>query len=253
MAQFLPRISIAVLVIALSACASNPQPAQQTEDYPEPVFTAKRLLPADYDDTDQAGAYDPWEGMNKRIYNFNYHFDKAVFLPVVRGYKAVMPDFAETGVHNFFRNFDDMITMLNSILQAAPQKFVHSTGRVLVNSTVGILGLVDVASMIDIPRPVEDFGQTLGRWGVGQGPYLVLPFLGPSNLRDGIGKLPDFYVRSVVQDEVLSDDVRLVTTVLWPIDTRANTSFRYYETGTAFEYRMVRWLYSTKRELDVIQ
>jgi phospholipid-binding lipoprotein MlaA len=81
----------------------------------------------------------------------------------------------------------------------------------------------------------------------------MLPFLGPSNLRDGLGKLPDFYVRSAVQDEVMSDDVKLVTTLLWPVDTRANTSFRYYETGSAFEYRMVRWLYSTKRELDVIQ
>ena len=251
MAQFLPGISIAVLVIALSACVSNPQPAQQAEDYPEPVFTAKRLLPPDY--ANQVDVYDPWEGMNKRIYNFNYHFDKAIFLPIVRGYKTVMPDFAETGVHNFFRNFDDMITMLNSLLQAAPQKFVHSTGRVVVNSTVGILGLVDVATMLDIPRPTEDFGQTLGRWGVGQGPYLVLPFLGPSNLRDGVGKIPDFLVRSAIQDEVLSDDVQIATTILWPIDTRANTSFRYYETGTAFEYRMVRWLYSTKRELDVIQ
>jgi phospholipid-binding lipoprotein MlaA len=251
MTQFLPRISIAVLVIALSACASNPQPAQQSADYPEPVFTAKRLLPPDYDS--QVDVYDPWEGMNKRIYNFNYNFDKAVFLPVVRGYKAVMPDFAETGVHNFFRNFDDLTTMVNSLLQLAPQKFVHSTGRVLVNTTVGVLGLIDVATMIDIPRPAEDFGQTLGRWGVGQGPYLMLPFLGPSNLRDGLGKLPDFYVRSAVQDEVMSDDVKLVTTLLWPVDTRANTSFRYYETGSAFEYRMVRWLYSTKREMDVIQ
>ena len=139
------------------------------------------------------------------------------------------------------------------VLQLAPTKFVHSTGRVLVNSTIGILGFVDVASMVDIPRPVEDFGQTLGRWGVGQGPYLVLPFLGPSNLRDGIGMLPDFYVRSLIQDEVLSDDAQIATTILWPLDTRANTSFRYYETGSAFEYRTVRWLWSTKRDLDVIQ
>lgn len=251
MMQFLPRISIIILAISLGACASNPQPAQQAGDYPEPIFTAKRMLPPDH--ADQVVVYDPWEGMNKRIYNFNYHFDKAVFLPVVRGYRTVVPGFARTGIHNFFKNFDDLVTMVNSILQLAPQKFVQSTGRVVVNSTVGIFGLIDIASMMDIPRPVEDFGQTLGHWGVGQGPYLVLPFVGPSNLRDGIGKLPDFYIRSVVRDEVLSDDVQLVTTVLWPVDARANTSFRYYETGSAFEYRMVRWLYSTKREMDVIQ
>ena len=251
MDKFLPRISILVLALSLCACASTPQPAQQASDYPEPVFTAKRLLPPEH--ADQTDVYDPWVGMNKRIYNFNYHFDKAIFLPVVRGYEAVMPQFARTGVHNFFRNFDDMITMVNSVLQVSPNKFFQSTGRVVVNSTIGIFGLFDVATKFDIPRPAEDFGQTLGRWGVGQGPYLVLPFMGPSNLRDGLGKLPDFYVRSAIQDEVLSDDVQIGTTVLYPIDTRANTSFRYYQTGSAFEYRMVRWLYSTKREMDVSQ
>ncbi len=250
-ANLLPRAVLLILALALGACASNPQPEQQAAEYPEPVFTAKRILPPDH--ADQEDVYDPWQGLNKRIYNFNYHFDKHVFLPVVRGYRWIMPDFAETGVRNFFRNFNDMITMMNSVLQASPQKFVHSTGRVLVNSTVGILGFVDVATMMDIPRPVEDFGQTLGRWGVGQGPYLVIPFLGPSNLRDGVGIFPDLYVRGLVKEAVMSDEVDLATTLLWPVDTRANTSFRYYETGSAFEYRTVRWLWSTKRDLDVIQ
>ena len=124
-------------------------------------------------------------------------------------------------------------------------------GGVLVNTTVGIFGLVDVASKMKIPRPVEDFGQTLGHWGVGQGPYLVLPFLGPSNLRDGAGLLPDLYVAGVASDAVFSSDVTLGALVLYPINTRANNPFRYYQNGTAFEYEMVRWLYSTKRKLDV--
>jgi phospholipid-binding lipoprotein MlaA len=250
MTQFLLRIAMLVLATSLGACTSN-RPQQQVSDFPEPVFTAKRLLPPDH--ADLTAVYDPWEGMNKRIYNFNYHFDKAVFLPVVRGYEAVVPSVARTGVHNFFNNFEDVGTMVNSILQLAPDKFFQSTGRVLVNSTVGLFGLVDVASKMDISRPEEDFGQTLGYWGAGQGPYLVIPFLGPSNLRDGLGKLPDLYVQSAVKDEVLSDDLNLGATILYPIDTRANTSFRYYETGSAFEYQMVRWLYSTKRDLDVNQ
>ena len=104
---------------------------------------------------------------------------------------------------------------------------------------------------MEIPRPLEDFGQTLGHWGVGQGPYLVLPFLGPSNLRDGPSKLPDFYVRSQVSNAALSSDVNLVTTIIYPLDLRSNMPFRYYENGSAFEYEMVRWLYSTKRKLDV--
>jgi phospholipid-binding lipoprotein MlaA len=104
---------------------------------------------------------------------------------------------------------------------------------------------------MNIPRPVEDFGQTLGHWGVGQGPYLVLPFLGPSNLRDGVGLLPDFYVASVASDAAFSSDVTLGAFIVYPINSRANTPFRYYQNGSAFEYEMVRWLYSTKRKLDV--
>jgi phospholipid-binding lipoprotein MlaA len=240
MSPFLLR-SIAILVLALSlgACSSGPTPQEQALNYPEPVFTAKRVLP-------------PGQP-SRRIYVFNYHFDQMVFLPVVRGYEAAVPDVARTGIHNFFNNFEDLLTALNSALQLSPEKAAQSTGRVLVNSTVGLLGLVDVASAMDIPRPEEDFGQTLGYWGAGRGPFLMIPFLGPSNLRDGIGELPDFYVDSAVKGEVLSAPVDLSATVLYPIDTRANTSFRYFENGSAFEYEMVRWLFSTKRDLDVMQ
>ena len=189
--------------------------------------------------------------MNRRIYNFNYHFDQAVFLPVVRGYEAVVPSFARTGIHNFYSNFEDLLTMFNSILQLKPAKLAQSTGRVLVNTTVGLLGFIDVATKLDFPRPVEDFGQTLGRWGVGQGPFLVIPFAGPSNLRDGVGIIPDVYALSAVRNEYFSDAASIAYTVMYPIDGRANTSFRYYENGSAFEYQMVRWLYSTKRKLDV--
>jgi phospholipid-binding lipoprotein MlaA len=251
MSQLLLRISMLALAMLLGACSSGPQPQPQATDYPEPVFAAKRLLPPDH--ADITAVYDPWQGMNRRIYIFNYHFDQIVFLPVVRGYETVVPGVARTGVHNFFNNFEDVSTMLNSILQLSPNKFLQSTGRVVVNSTVGLFGLVDVASKMEIPRPEEDFGQTLGYWGAAQGPYLVIPFLGPSNLRDGLGKIPDAYVQSALKDEVLSDSGNLGATILYPIDTRANTAFYYYENGSAFEYEMVRWLFSTKREVDVLQ
>ena len=241
------RTSFLVLALFLAACSSGPQP--QPQNYPEPVFTTERIVPEDFEPA--SGAYDPWEGMNMRIYNFNYHFDQWVFLPVVSGYETVVPQFARTGVSNFFANFRDVITMANSVLQLAPEKFFQSTGRVLVNTTVGVFGLIDVATKLDFPRPQEDFGQTLGHWGVGQGPYLMIPFLGPSNLRDGAGMLPDLYLRSVVQDETLSKPLRNTAFVFDAISTRSNVPFRYYETGSAFEYQMVRWLYSTKRKLDV--
>ncbi len=247
MQQLSSRIALVIMALSLAACSSAPQPKYQ--DYAEPVFSAQRIVPEDAEYVQYV--YDPWEGMNKRIYNFNYHFDQWVFLPVVRGWKAVVPRPARVGVHNFFENFRDVRTMANSILQASPRKFFQSTGRVLVNSTIGLFGLIDVATSMGMPRPDEDFGQTLGHWGVGTGPYLVLPLLGPSNLRDAPALYPDFLLQNYVQDDLLAKPVRATAFLFDSIDTRAATSFRYYETGSAFEYQMVRWLYSTKRELDV--
>ena len=239
--------SLLLVVSLLAGCSGGP--ATQPQEYTEPLYSAERILPETVNDP--AEVYDPWEGMNKRIYNFNYHFDKHVFIPVVKGYQWVLPGFAQHGIHNFFNNFRDIRTLMNSILQLSPEKTAQSLGRVVINTTVGLLGLFDVATGLDIPRPVEDFGQTLGHWGVNKGPYLVIPFLGPSNLRDGLGYLPDLYVTVLIEDEVLSKPLRQTTFLLNAIDTRANTPFRYYETGSSFEYQTVRWLYSTKRDLDV--
>jgi len=243
------KAALLIAVISMAACSSGP--ALQMQDYPEPVFTAEHVLPADIETRDSQAVYDPWAGMNRRIYNFNYHFDRYVFLPTVRGYQNVTPDFAEEGVSNFFDNLRDVNTFLNSVLQLSPSKSAQSLGRVAVNTTVGLLGLIDAATFFGIPRPEEDFGQTLGRWGSGPGPYLVLPVLGPSTLRDGIGLIPDTMVNSYLKDEIFSDDYVLAASVLDAVSTRSRVSFRYYETGSAFEYDTVRWLWSTKRELDI--
>jgi phospholipid-binding lipoprotein MlaA len=249
------RGALLLIVFSMAACSSAPP--LKMDDYPEPVFAAKTVLPEDYEARQASNVYDPWEGMNKRIYNFNYHFDRYIFLPTVRGYEFVTPDFAQSGVSNFFDNIKDVNTFFNSVLQLSPKKSAQSLGRVAVNSTVGLLGLIDVASFVGIDRPQEDFGQTLGRYGVGNGPYLVLPLIGPSNLRDGIGLIPDTLVNSYVQKKVVVDvldideDYLLAFSLLDAIQTRSRVSFRYYETGSAFEYKMVRWLYTTKRELDI--
>jgi phospholipid-binding lipoprotein MlaA len=243
-----PLVPVVLLLVALLAgCSSGP--ASKPQDYPEPLYSAQRIVPDDARDV--TTVYDPWEEMNRAIYNFNYHFDQKVFLPVVRGWQYVLPDFAEQGIHNFFNNWRDLRTFWNSVLQLSPEKSAQSLGRVLINTTVGLLGFIDVATSMDIPRPQEDFGQTLGRWGVGQGPFLVVPFLGPSNLRDGVGLLPDYLIQNQIQEEVYSDDLQLVVPLLDAVDTRANTPFRYYENGLSFEYETVRWLWSTKRKLDV--
>jgi phospholipid-binding lipoprotein MlaA len=247
MNSVMPRALILVVALGVAACSSTPPPKAQ--DYPEPVFAANRVIPADA--IDVTSVYDPWEPMNQRIYNFNYHFDQWVFLPVVRGWRAVVPSPARTGVHNFFENFRDVRSAANSALQASPTKFFQSIGRVLVNSTIGLFGTIDVATSMGMAKPKEDFGQTLGHWGVGTGPYLVLPLMGPSNVRDGVGLIPDTVLQNYIQGDLLAKPLRATAFLFDSIDTRSNTSFRYHETGSAFEYQTVRWLYTTKRKLDV--
>jgi phospholipid-binding lipoprotein MlaA len=250
MKQTLIRIAALGTLLTLGACSSAPD--KPISDYQEPVFSAARILPADVDERDVTEVYDPWEGLNKRVYNFNYHLDSKLLFPIIRGYEWIMPTVAQKGVHNFFENIVDMRTLVNSLLQLAPEKAAQSAGRVLVNSTVGLLGLFDVATTMGIPQPSEDFGQTLGRWGVGAGPYLVLPALGPSTLRDGIGLIPDLMLTAAIQENIITnDDANLGATALNLIDTRKTVPFRYYETGSAFEYETLRWLYMTKRELDI--
>ncbi|MCY4420012.1 MAG: VacJ family lipoprotein [Gammaproteobacteria bacterium] len=134
---------------------------------------------------------DPWEGMNRKVYSFNDAVDRIVLTPVTRAYQAVVPDAVETGVDNFFSNLGDVGVALNNLLQLKPGEAGSDTGRVLVNTTLGFFGWMDVASQLGMTKHNEDFGQTLGYWGIGTGPYLVLPFLGPSNLRDGPGMLAD--------------------------------------------------------------
>jgi phospholipid-binding lipoprotein MlaA len=138
-----------------------------------------------------ADARDPWQGVNRKIYSFNNALDQSFLVPAATAYRAVTPDFAEKGVHNFFSNLNDLKVAFNNTLQF---KFLDATtdvGRIVVNSTIGLLGLFDVASRMGLEKHDEDFGQTLGYWGVGTGPYVMLPFLGPSNLRDGPGKVVD--------------------------------------------------------------
>lgn len=136
---------------------------------------------------------DPLEPMNRGIYKFNDVADKAVFKPVASGYKAIAPTPVRAGINNFFNNLSNVVTIVNQLLQFKFSKAAETTGRFVVNTTVGILGFIDVASRTGISNYREDFGQTLGYWGVGTGPYLVLPFLGPSNLRDTFGLVTDWF------------------------------------------------------------
>jgi len=134
---------------------------------------------------------DPLEGINRGVYKFNDVSDKALFKPIAGAYKAVMPPPVRGGVNNFFLNLKTFVTAVNQAFQFKFNKAAESAGRFLINSTLGIAGLFDVASTQGIPQYNEDFGQTLGYWGVGNGAYLMLPFFGPSTLRDTTGLVAD--------------------------------------------------------------
>ena len=136
---------------------------------------------------------DPLEGLNRTTFKVNETVDDYVLKPVAKGYQAVTPSFVRSGVSNAFSNIGDVGTSVNNLLQGKPGNAISDVGRFLVNSTLGVLGLFDVASPMGLEKHEEDFGQTLGRWGVESGPYLVLPILGPSTLRDAAAKPADGY------------------------------------------------------------
>jgi phospholipid-binding lipoprotein MlaA len=134
---------------------------------------------------------DPFEDINRTVYGFNEAVDDNLLEPVSRAYKDHVPEVAQDRVSNFFGNLRDVSTLANQILQFKPVESVETLGRIIVNSTIGLGGLFDVASDMGLTTDDEDFGQTMGVWGVEQGPYVVLPLLGPSTVRDGVGLFVD--------------------------------------------------------------
>jgi phospholipid-binding lipoprotein MlaA len=134
---------------------------------------------------------DPFESFNRGMYRFNDTLDKAVVKPVAKGYNAVVPEPGRMMLSNFFSNLNDVIVAANDLLQFKVVQAVSDTGRIVVNTTFGLFGVADVATAIGLNKHNADFGQTLGQWGIGSGPYLMLPLFGPSSVRDGVGLYAD--------------------------------------------------------------
>ena len=246
--KFLQTVLLLFLLCVTAGCASSGrqdlpyQPAQhQLSDFHE----EGQDYPVD--------VYDPLEGFNRGVYKFNAVFDEFIFLPVVDAYETITPEFARTGVTNFFTNIGEIITFANEVLQFKIEAAGMTVFRFVANSTVGLFGLFDVTSYEGIPRTKEDFGQTLGVWGAGEGPYLVLPILGPSNVRDATGWATDT-VAFVLADPLTLSSIQTEyppILVLNIINQRYTQPFRYYETGSPFEYELLRFLYTEKRRADI--
>jgi len=250
--SLLIRIVATVVVILLAVTGGTAAAQSQSEP---PTF-------ADPDDPDYEmpiANYDPWEGFNRSMYKFNYGFDKYFFVPVVEAYQFVLPEVVRTGIANFFDNLYEIRNVFNNLLQGKAEGTVNSTARIVFNTTLGLGGILDPATPMGFTKMEEDFGQTLGVWGVGPGPYLVLPFLGPSSVRDGIGTGVDAAVGTVwasfVVNEIYSssgdrDKLYWGWTGLYYISERAGIPFRYYETGSPFEYEYVRFIYLKWRQIQ---
>jgi phospholipid-binding lipoprotein MlaA len=145
------------------------------------------LLPA----MAQANEEDPWQGYNRFMYRVNDNIDAYTLKPLAKGYQAVTPQFFEDGVHNVYRNIGDVGNLANNLLQGKLHDAGVDGSRLIFNTTFGLLGFFDVGSAMGLQRNDEDFGQTMGVWGLNSGPYVVLPLLGPSTVRDAFGKVPD--------------------------------------------------------------
>ena len=169
------------------------------------------------DDPTKQVSSDPFQGFNRGVYSFNYAVDKAFLKPIAQGYKAVTPDPVERGVGNFFRNLNEPLNIFNNLLQGKIDGALSSTYRFTVNSTVGVLGLFDVAKSYNVNPSPEDFGQTLASWGVSPGPYIIVPFLGPTNFRDGVGRIIDtsvLYPNQEITDSSQGETGLLVLNVI---------------------------------------
>ena len=240
-----------IFVVLLAGCATAP--VQK-----EPVIPARLSVEHAVPEEQRAFyIYDPWESMNRRIYNFNAVFDEYVFLPVVRAYEYVLPNVAQTGVTNFFNNLGEIDNLLNSLLQFKMTKAFNTIGRIALNTTAGVGGLIDMATHAGVKRENEDFGQTLGFYGVGPGPYLIVPVAGPYNLRDASGWGVDLVAYNLIMNELYQelaikgndkDRLNWGLLALFAIDKRHKYSFRYFMTGSPFEYEFVRKVYQVYRE-----
>jgi len=203
--------------------------------------------------TERVAKIDPFESVNRAVFTFNENADEYVIKPVAEAYQFVLPDFVRTGVTNFFSNIGDVFVAVNNLLQGKPGNAANDIGRFLVNSTIGILGLFDVATDAGLEKNKEDFGQTLGVWGVPSGPYVVLPLFGPSSVRDTAGLALDIKTDFILNSNQLNHDQKVGSTVLRVVNQRANLldASQLLEDAAFDKYSFLRDSYLQRRRNQV--
>lgn len=196
--------------------------------------------------------HDPWEPFNRSVFEFNEGLDTYLLKPVVAGYRFVLPEFVRDGIYNFFSNYSDIYTALQNLLQGKPDYAFSDLMRVVVNTTFGLGGLIDMATPGGLPKHKEDWGQTFGVWGIPSGPYVVLPFFGPSNVRDTFGTAADLesdYLFRLLPDVALRNSLTGLRVV--------NARNTYYEAGDLLDgaaldkYSFVRDAYIQRRQYQI--
>ncbi|HSC46844.1 MAG TPA: VacJ family lipoprotein, partial [Gammaproteobacteria bacterium] len=193
---------------------------------------------------------DPWENFNRSIYTFNDKVDKAIARPVAGAYNRAMPAPARSGFHNMLSNLGEPVTLVNDTLQGKLKQALKDTGRFLINSTIGLLGFFDVAQHVGLTDHKEDLGQTLATWGVPSGPYLVLPFLGPSSVRDAGSLYPDYYTNPLKNG--MPPRYKNAATVASIVDTRAALMEANAPIDSAYDpYSFVRDAYLQHRRYEI--
>jgi len=219
--KYVTRVSTLALVVALSGCATATNPN------------------------------DPLEGFNRAMFSFNDTLDNAAMKPVAKAYRYVLPNFVQTGISNFFGNIGDLWSAVNQLMQGRGEAGVSSIMRVAINTTFGLGGLLDVSTESHLPRQNSDFGQTLGRWGVGAGPYVMLPLLGPSTVRDTVALPVDW--TGDLWSHTTPVDVRNVGTGLRLVDRRAQLldATSLLEDVALDRYDFIRDAYLQRRQAQI--
>lgn len=234
--RFLVRTAawMSALILFAGGTAFAQEPEATEEEYTQVVGTHPQ---------------DPWERYNRAVFTFNETVDRYTLKPVARAYRAVMPDIGERAVSNFFSNLSEPRNLINNVLQGKGEAALITTARFLFNTTFGLGGLIDVATSFDLPEQDEDFGQTLGAWGVDSGPFLMLPFLGPSTVRDAGGFAVDVATPSL-RDEFESPE-KYYLLGLKAVEVRARLLPLESAMTQGDRYWLIRTAYLQQREYQV--